>query len=283
MNDIALPYYTAYEQRYKAVYASGVERWGHSPSDEVLTQTLAEFVKSNGLVGRKVIDFACGEGACGYVLSRLGCLYHGVDISVTAIAKAREMLAGCVNARLSLLDCVNHTTGEAYAAAVDCMGYHMLVTTADRRKYLKNIYASLESGAPLLLFRELHREDAYDGEITDFKHWLSVSGLDYSTPEIRTDASGIEISIPLVPARAMSKKAYAKELSEAGFTVEHIVEMDINREAPYSVSIFARKIQYSPSSSRSFSSADEISSQRNPRLASACDSFARASRAGSPS
>ncbi len=235
------PYYNAYEQRYKKVYEAGVDRWGHSPSDAVLNETLAEWVKNNDLSGKKVIDFACGEGACGAILTRLGCLYHGVDISETAIAKAGETLVGNPNARLSVLDCVKRTTGETYAAAVDCMGYHMLVTTSDRRDYLKNACACLDVGAPMLFFRELYRENAFEGEIPDFERWLAVSGSDYTTPEPRTDESGIEVSIPLVPARAMTKDGYSRELAEAGFSVERFIEMDINRENPYSITIFARK------------------------------------------
>ena len=63
------PYYLAYEKRYKAVYEAGADHWGHSPDNEVLKETLKNWVNSNNLRGKRIIEFACGEGACGVVLS----------------------------------------------------------------------------------------------------------------------------------------------------------------------------------------------------------------------
>lgn len=65
-----------------------MERWGHSPDDEILYNTLKTWVEENGLKGKKIIEYACGEGACGVILSELGCIYHGVDISPFAIEKS---------------------------------------------------------------------------------------------------------------------------------------------------------------------------------------------------
>jgi len=39
------PYYMAYEKRYEAVFAAGVKRWGHSPEDAVLYNTLKAWVE----------------------------------------------------------------------------------------------------------------------------------------------------------------------------------------------------------------------------------------------
>ena len=91
------PYYFAYEKRYQAVYSVGVERWGHSPDDAVLYDTLKAWVAHNNLYGKKVIEFACGEGACGVILSKLGCIYHGVDISPSAVTKAKDALKKAQN------------------------------------------------------------------------------------------------------------------------------------------------------------------------------------------
>ena len=32
--------YVAYEKRYQAVFSAGAERWGHSPNDDALYNTL---------------------------------------------------------------------------------------------------------------------------------------------------------------------------------------------------------------------------------------------------
>lgn len=83
------PYYMAYEKRYQAVFSAGAERWGHSPNDDVLYNTLKSWVEENDLKGKSIIEYACGEGACGVILSELGCNYHGVDISPSAIEKQK--------------------------------------------------------------------------------------------------------------------------------------------------------------------------------------------------
>ena len=146
------PYYLAYESRYQKVYAAGVKRWGHSPDDDVLLPTLSKWVDENRLAGKKVIEFACGEGAGGEILSKLGCIYHGVDIAPTAVKKSREALIHYPQASVSLLDMVNNPIPDKYDAAIDLMGYHMLILDTDRIKYLKNAFSCLKDNAPMLFF-----------------------------------------------------------------------------------------------------------------------------------
>jgi hypothetical protein len=63
------PYYLAYEARYKKVFAAGGDCWGHSTDDETLATTLEKWVSDNQLKGINIIEFACGEGASGVLLS----------------------------------------------------------------------------------------------------------------------------------------------------------------------------------------------------------------------
>ena len=91
------PYYMAYEKRYQTVFSAGAECWGHSPNDDVLYNTLKTWVEENDLKGKSIIEFACGEGACGVLLSDLGCVYYGVDISPTAIMKSKKLLENYPN------------------------------------------------------------------------------------------------------------------------------------------------------------------------------------------
>ena len=59
------PYYMAYEKRYQAVFSAGAKRQGHSPDDGVLYNTLKSWVEENHLQGKTIVEYACGEGACG--------------------------------------------------------------------------------------------------------------------------------------------------------------------------------------------------------------------------
>ena len=243
------PYYMAYEKRYKAVFEAGVSRWGHAPDDPVLYETLKTWVEKNGLAGKRIVEFACGEGACGAILSELGCIYQGYDIAPSAVEKAREHLFRYENASVDLLDMVKDSAEGIYDAALDCMGLHMLVTDGDREAYLKNAFSVLKSGAPMLFFREAYRnglggEEAYKGTVPSFEEWKRVTGCDYETPEARTakcEGGTVEVMIPLVPARARDKDDYLAEMEKAGFAVEAFTEMADSNAIPYSVSIFARK------------------------------------------
>lgn len=238
------PYYFAYEERYQRVYSAGVDFWGHNPNDEELTKVLTNWVNEHQLAGKKVIEFACGEGAAGVILSRLGCIYHGVDISPTAVEKAKSILAPFPNAIVELCDMVNQAIDSKYDAALDIMGLHMLVLDQDRRRYLQNAFNCLKSNAPMLFYRESFRVDAFEGEITTFEEWVSITKSDYVTPAKRVVQNGdkeIEVFIPLVPARAKTKAGYINELTAAGFVVQHFQEMDYNEQNPFSATLYVYK------------------------------------------
>ena len=238
------PYYSAYETRYQKVFAAGGDRWGHGTDDQTLAATLVKWVNDFQLKGKRIIEFACGEGASGVLLSRFGCLYHGVDISPSAVEKAEESLRGFPAARVSQLDMARNTTGEIYDAALDCMGLHMLVADSDRAAYLQNAFNSLKNGAPMLFFREMYRREVYSGNVDSLEQWKTITGDDYDTPQQCFAKSGdkeVEVWIPRVPARARNKEGYITEMNNAGFAVDAFVEMEMNEQCPYSVSIFVHK------------------------------------------
>lgn len=237
-------YYLAYEERYKSVYEAGIDHWGHETGDSVLNVYLAEWVKHYSLHGKKVIEFACGEGACGVILSRLGVKYTGVDIAPAAVERARDALRPYTDARVFPLDMVRHMPNDRYDAALDVMGLHMLVTDRDREKYLRHACGCLKKGAPMLFFRESFRTDAWEGRVETFEEWLRLTGEDYQTPKMRSargEKGGKKVSIPFLPCRPRSREGYVRELEGCGFHVDFIREMEQNRMCPSSVSVFARK------------------------------------------
>ena len=242
------PYYTAYEKRYQAVFAAGAQRWGHSPDDKVLYNTLRAWVEENRLQGKTVIEYACGEGASGAILSELGCIYRGVDISPSAVEKSRNLLKAYPNATVGVLDMVKESVTGKYDAALDCMGLHMLITDSDRYSYLKNAYNSLKDNSPMLFFRESYRRDgAYRGAVASVEEWARITGEDYITPQPRQiinsrDGGVAEVLLPLLPARAKDKTGYTEEFENIGFTVEEFTEMDASTAIPHSASIYVRKI-----------------------------------------
>lgn len=238
------PYYLAYERRYQTVYASGATLWGNTINDEVLVNTLTDWVKKNDLCGKRVVEYACGEGSVGVILSRLGCIYHGVDIAPSAVERSKQALAEYPNATVTLLDMVSERIKGMYDAAVDSMGLHMIVTDTDRKKYLNNVNAALNSNAPALFFRESFRADLKSYQVNSIEEWVAITGEDYEKPNARqvtNDGVTYTVNIPVVPARAKNKSDYINEMNEAGFTVEDFIEMDVSNLITHSATLYVRK------------------------------------------
>jgi len=237
-------YHLSYETRYQKAYEAGADYWGHTPSDDELTEKLTEWVNQNNLKGKRVIEFFCGEGAAGVILSKLGCVYHGVDISPSALQKARDSLTNYPNATVAELNVVSGKIDGLYDAALDVMGFHMLVTDPDRKGYLLNAFSCLKNGSHMFFFREQCEENANDDYVASFDEWLAVSKHDYTTSRdmnFKKDGEAIKIQLPCVPGRAKTKVGYAKELADVGFVVDSIVEMELNGKCGESVSIYAHK------------------------------------------
>ncbi|MCL2776314.1 MAG: hypothetical protein FWD71_23675 [Oscillospiraceae bacterium] len=96
----------------------------------------------------------------------------------------------------------------------------------------------------MFFFRELYSESANDNHINSFDEWLSVTKNDYNTPQqmfLNQDGRDIEIQMPYVPGRSRTKVGYMREMSEIGFMVDSIIEMDPSRKTPDSVSIYVHK------------------------------------------
>lgn len=243
-------YYNAYEKRYTAAYEAGADFWGHTPEDEELNEVLEKWFEANDLKGKHIVEFMCGEGASGVILSKLGCRYTGIDIAPAAVKKAGSILEIYPDAEVILMDVVNDILPEEllptekFDAALDCMGFHMLVTDPDRRKYLKNAFRCLKKGAPMMFFREQQSEDAYDGDIDTFDAWIKHSNGDYTTSRqmwFRKDGEDIEIQIPYVPGRSKTKAGYTKELTECGFIIDSIHDMCESYKCGQSISITVHK------------------------------------------
>lgn len=237
-------YYKSYEERYKKVYEAGIELWGNSRNDEELVRVLSEWVNKNNLVGKKIVEFACGEGEIGVVLSSMGCHYQGYDIAPSAVAKASEKLSGYPNASVTLRDLVIEPIDEKFDALLDVMGLHMMVTDSDRKAYLTNGYNCLKADAPFLFYRQSAKEDAYDGVIDSIEQYVEILECDYVTPgkrEVIQDGETIEVHIPLVPARARNLEGYLKEFSDIGFHIDEITDLAPNQAIYKSAAIYGHK------------------------------------------
>lgn len=235
-------YYAKYEQRYQTVHAAG-GHWGFAPEDEPLAAVLRAWVQNNHLEGKRIIEFACGEGAAGKILTDLGCIYHGVDLAPSAVEKARILLKDVPNATVSRLDMVQDKVPGIYDAALDVMGFHILITDRDRQQYLKNVYDCLTPGASVLFFQQAYRPDAYDGPVESYQQWADLMGIDYDKPELRTaktDSGTVEVQLPRIAGRSRTEQGYRREFAAAGFAVDRF-RQGFEGSNPYRASIWVHK------------------------------------------
>ncbi len=221
--DKGRPYYTAYEKRYRSVYEQGADRYAFLPMEEEIQEILGHYIERFGLVGKRVVEFGCGEGWAGHVLARFGCVYQGYDIAPSALEKATALLSGYAHARVRRQDVVlGNFPLDAFDAGVDVACLHMLVTDADRKKYLGNVYGCLRPGAPMYFVHLRHGDDSYEGEVECYEQWLQISGEDVDTPRempAMRDGRGFAVMIPRIAARPRSESGYREELTKAGFEV----------------------------------------------------------------
>ena len=232
-------YYKKYEQRYQAVYAAGADMWGFVPWDTELNRFLEEWVDEYGLVGKTVLETCCGEGGAGVILSELRCRYHGFDLAPSALETAKKLLAPYENATVSRLDLARDLIPGQYDAALDAMGFHMLLTDTDRKAYLNNVYQALKPGAPMVLYNEAYRADAYRGTVESYEQWLEITGEDFVGSVKKYAKKGtekVEVMIPRMPGRYRNEEDYRAEMEAAGFIVDRFRE-----ENPWRASIWMHK------------------------------------------
>lgn len=217
-------YYTAYDKRYRAVYAQGVEYWSAFPEESAaVKRDVRRFLsEANVQPGARVIEFGCGEGFVGALVAGMGYSYTGVDIAESAIAKARARLAEFGDrVRLHVADILNRAafSDASFDAGLDVSCLHMLVVDADRRRYLREAHRLLKPGAPMLFCQECCRPDATAEVVESYEQWLRLSREDVDTPEPRDawhNGHPTTVHLPRIAGRSRSTDQYRTEVEAAG-------------------------------------------------------------------
>lgn len=226
MSTCRQPYYEAYEDRYRRVYAQGVACWTGDPEEigTVISQ-VDEFLDGAGVTSASgaIIEFGCGEGFVGEHLLRKGYSYLGIDLSDAALQKARARVPGMESSFLRA-DVTNmpDLPSATFTAALDNYCLHMLVTDKDRSRYLAEVFRALTPGGRAW-FREIGQRDPFTDRIDSFEEFLARHPTDLRTCEPReayTQAGRKVIQLPRLPARFNNCEGYQEEFRAAGFEIE---------------------------------------------------------------
>lgn len=246
MNSDDSKYYKAYEDRYRQVYSQGIESWTNDPEELDRTiKHLDAFLQYYALEPSNVsiVEFGCGEGYIGKHLIQKGYAYKGIDISQSALKKARKRLDEnsypSLDSHFIFGDATDlaEISSKSFDAMVDNFCLQMLVTDSDRKKYLSEAHRLLKAGGCACFYKILQAEQ-FEKVIFSFEDFVSRFSFDLKTCEERyaySQNGRKKINLPRLPARFNNEEGYRQELSGIGFHVEKL-----SSDGHY-VAIYARK------------------------------------------
>lgn len=228
-------YYLRYDDRYRRMHDQGFERWVSSLEENAdVLDSVDKFLEHTGCEPSQtsIIEFGCGEGFVAERLLSRGYDYLGLDISESAIEKAREH-AGTEGRDsfmvADILDDLDRIPESSFDIAIDNQCFHMLVTDEHRKNYLRDVKRILKKGGKVFLRENIQKEE-FMQEISDFQDWLDKTGNEYDAlhdyPAYK-DNKRYTVKVPRVPARFNNETGYRRELEEAGFRVEYFESDDL--------------------------------------------------------
>lgn len=195
------PYYEAYEGRYAAVHALGLQWAGDAP-----TPAVARTIAACGIgKGARLLELGCGEGRDARPLLAGGYDLLATDVSEEAVAYCRRRDPAHA-AQYRALDCVTGALEARFDLIYAVAVLHMLVEDAHRRAFYRFVRAHLAEGGVALICTMGDGETERCGD-------PRAAFL----PEERLHRpSGRVLTLPTLPMRMVSFDTLRRELAGAG-------------------------------------------------------------------
>ena len=216
---------SAYEDRYRLVFAAGALHW-NDPRPNVHLSHLLEQLPEHV----QCIEFGCGEGFQARLAASQGHTVTAIDLSPTAIAKAIRETPSRLQVRFlvgDVTDALSLGLPEAgFDLAVDIGCLHMMAEDEDRADYLNAVRALLKTGGRLFLQEGLDLDDV-SPQSDDEVHGLAELKAFQAKPAghpvpntIMTPGGVRELLLPLCPTcKMLSLQEYTQELASHGFRI----------------------------------------------------------------
>lgn len=236
-------YYLGYEKRYAEVYQNGGTTWEATTPNQSLLNVLSQSPEL--FANKKVIDLGCGEGRDSIYLSAAGTDVVGVDISVSALNKARK-LARKNNVKAKFVETnvlyLNGIPDEYFDTAINMGCLHMIVNSEERMSHLKNVHRILKCGGVFIID---HCQDNWG------KGFFSLPGDLYNKDKlvvgnvierrIRTENGETSIPLEVIPFCEMKADALIAEVCLAGFESQFAIVSDTEAFGNSALVVFHKK------------------------------------------
>jgi SAM-dependent methyltransferase len=196
----------AYDDRYRRVYALGARTWRHpAPRAE-----FERFLRTAKLRPGRAVDLGCGEGIDAIWLATQSWRVLGVDASVTAMSRARELSAEAkVSADFAVADLRSLPLATSADLAVSIASLHMFVDAAERHAVLSEAHRILRDGGRLFVDC-LGRSRSREGRAMP-----AGAPVEYS---VMVDGRPVPVTLPAVPSTRLTDRQLREELAAAAFT-----------------------------------------------------------------
>lgn len=221
-------YYLGYEKRYAEVYDKGGTTWEATTPNQSLVNLLLsnpEFFK-----GKRLIDLGCGEGRDSIYLSSLGIDVVGVDISRSALNKARE-IAHLQKVKAKFIETnvlyLNGIPDKYFDTAINMGCLHMIVNKKERLSHIKNVQRILQTGGTFIID---HCQENWG------KGFFSLPGRLYQQDKlvvgnvierrVRSNTGTMILPLEVIPYAEMKADALINEVCSAGFISKFVIFSD---------------------------------------------------------
>ncbi len=139
-------YFYEYDRCYREVYEAGADLWEKAGPNEALVQIVEEY---GDTLGNRWLDLGCGEGRDSLYLASRGFEVTSVDVSRTALDKARGRAAAAGLACTFLERDVTRLDGlpqDGFDVAINMGCLHMLSDQTHRQMHLERVAQLLKPG-----------------------------------------------------------------------------------------------------------------------------------------
>ncbi|WP_426427751.1 class I SAM-dependent methyltransferase [Staphylococcus equorum] len=238
-------YYFGYEDRYNKIYEIGADLWETGKPNESLLKVYQNYPN---IFKGKVIDLGCGEGRDTIFLAQKNIDIVGIDISHSAIDKAKEKIQEC-DGEKSIFHTgnvlyLNNFKNETFDLAMNMGCLHMINKNEDRLSHIKNVNRVLKFGAYFLVDHcksewgnGFHTIENYDQVKEKLKNFQEKNYIDRT---IVVNEQKVKIPLKVIPYLEKSGDELINEITSCGFEVVEAYDNDTESFGNSSLILFKK-------------------------------------------